>query len=148
MGKKSKPFILSSDAPKPPHRQPYKALLIRAQSSKVNSTDGEATGSQMKPRKQRKAPYKALLIRARSPGLSEESSSESDFSYEADCEASDSSSAESEATNMKPMKNKTARKAPEARLADKEQNKRRRISEKNNNPEETMSWEPEVKKTL
>lgn len=57
-------------------KQPYKALLIRAQSPEQpedNSVDNEATGSkdlEMKSKKAdpaRKAPYKALRMRARSP---------------------------------------------------------------------------------
>lgn len=157
MRNKSQPSRLSPDEASPLPQQPCKALPIRGQSSKVKSRDGEATGSQMKPGKTRKAPYKALLIRARSPHSSDEYSSESEsssdeFSYEADGEASDSSSADSDATDVKPMKNKTARKAPisqepEAGMEIEEPNKRRRISEKDDDSEDTMSWEPEVKKT-
>ncbi|KAG7541807.1 hypothetical protein ISN45_Aa07g018560 [Arabidopsis thaliana x Arabidopsis arenosa] len=156
MTNKSQPSRLSPDEASPLPQQPCKALPIRGQSSKVKSPNGEATGSQMKPSKTRKAPYKALLIRARSPDFEEYSSeseySSDEFSYEADGEASDSSSADSDATDVKTMKNKTARKAPisqepEAGMEIEEPNKRRRISEKDDDSEDTMSWEPEVKKT-
>lgn len=131
MSDKSQPSRSTSNVAPSHRKMPYKALLIRAQSpepSKVNSTDGGATGSQMRSRKNaatKKAPYKALLIRARSPE-----------------------------PTVKPRKNKTARKGPttsqepEAGITTEEQNKKRRISKKKNAREGTMSKESEVKETV